>query len=218
MARDRLGDLRGAGSPVSLRAGSVGPVAVGRGYPRLRRAVASRSRVCGGVCIPGIGLLRMAQPVPRVDAGADADKAITSVTLSSAIVTQGGGLYEPIKTFAESRPIMGVCAGMIMMAGEVDDDRVIPLGLMPFKAIRNFYGRQVHSFTADVKLSFDRDTFKAPFIRAPGIEKLSPKIEILATYDDNAVMIGFDKHIALSFHPELTRDTRIHEYWLNKLK
>ena len=139
-----------------------------------------------------------------------------STTIS--LLLQENGLYEPIKTFAESRPIMGVCAGMIMMAGEVDDDRVIPLGLMPFKAIRNFYGRQVHSFTADVKLSFDRDTFKAPFIRAPGIEKLSPKIEILATYDDNAVMIGFDKHIALSFHPELTRDTRIHEYWLNKLK
>ena len=119
---------------------------------------------------------------------------------------------------ATANAVMGVCAGMIMMASKVDDKRVTPLGLMPFKAIRNFYGRQVHSFTADVKLSFDGNTFKAPFIRAPGIEKLSPKIEILATYDDNAVMIGFDKHIALSFHPELTRDTRIHEYWLNKLK
>ena len=139
-----------------------------------------------------------------------------STTIS--LLLQENGLYEPIRTFAESHPVMGVCAGMIMMASKVDDKRVTPLGLMPFKAIRNFYGRQVHSFTADVKLSFDGNTFKAPFIRAPGIEKLSPKIEILATYDDNAVMIGFDKHIALSFHPELTRDTRIHEYWLNKLK
>jgi len=90
-----------------------------------------------------------------------------STTIS--LLLQENGLYEPIKAFAESHPVMGVCAGMIMMASDVDDNRVTPLGLMPFKALRNFYGRQVHSFTADVKLNFDSKTFKAPFIRAPGI-------------------------------------------------
>ncbi len=135
-----------------------------------------------------------------------------STTIS--LLLQKNGLYEPIRDFAKSHPVMGVCAGMIMMAGEVDDERVTPLELMPFKALRNFYGRQVHSFTADIKLSFDSNTFKAPFIRAPGIEKLSAEVDVLATYDDKAVMIGAGKHIALSFHPELTDDTRIHEYWL----
>jgi 5'-phosphate synthase pdxT subunit len=136
-----------------------------------------------------------------------------STTIS--LLLQENALYEPIKTFAESHPVMGVCAGMIMMASEVDDNRVTPLGLMPFKALRNFYGRQVHSFTADVKLNFDSNTFKAPFIRAPGIEELSPEVDVLATYDDKVVMIGTGKHVALSFHPELTDDTRIHEYWLS---
>ena len=135
-----------------------------------------------------------------------------STTIS--LLLQKNGLYEPIRDFAKSHPVMGVCAGMIMMAGEVDDERVTPLELMPFKALRNFYGRQVHSFTADIKLSFDSNTFKAPFIRAPGIEKLSAEVDVLATYDDKAVMIGAGKHIALSFHPELTDDTRIHEHWL----
>jgi len=135
-----------------------------------------------------------------------------STTIS--LLLQKNGLYEPIRDFAKSHPVMGVCAGMIMMAGEVDDERVTPLELMPFKALRNFYGRQVHSFTADIKLSFDSNTFKAPFIRAPGIEELSPEVDVLATYDDKAVMIGAGKHIALSFHPELTDDTRIHKYWL----
>ena len=135
-----------------------------------------------------------------------------STTIS--LLLQENGLYDPIKTFAESHPVLGVCAGLIMMASEVDDKRVTPLELMPFKALRNFYGRQVHSFTADIKLSFDNNTFKAPFIRAPGIEELSPEIDVLATYDDKVVMIGFGKHVALSFHPELTDDTRIHEYWL----
>ncbi len=135
-----------------------------------------------------------------------------STTIS--LLLQENGLYDPIKTFAESHPVMGVCAGLIMMASEVDDERISPLGSMPFKALRNFYGRQVHSFTADIKLSFDNNTFKAPFIRAPGIEELSPEVDVLATYDGKAVMIGYGKHVALSFHPELTNDTRIHEYWL----
>ena len=105
---------------------------------------------------------------------------------------------------------------MIMMANEVDDKRVTPLDLMPFKALRNFYGRQVHSFTDDIKLNFDSKVFNAPFIRAPGIKKLSPEVSVLATHNDEAVMIGSGKHVALSFHPELTDDTRVHEYWLNR--
>ncbi len=138
-----------------------------------------------------------------------------STTIS--LLMQEYGLYEPIQSFAESYPVMGVCAGLIMIADEVDDKRVTPLGLIPFKATRNFYGRQVHSFTAELKLNFDNNNdFQAHFIRAPGIEELSAEVEVLATYDDKAIMIGAGKHIALSFHPELTNDTRIHQYWLNK--
>ena len=138
-----------------------------------------------------------------------------STTIS--LLIQKNGLYEPIKAFAENHPVMGVCAGMIMMATEVDDDRITPLGLMPFKALRNHYGRQVHSFTANISLVFDSSNplYQAHFIRAPGMDKLNADIEALATYQDETVMIRYGKHLALSFHPELTRDTRIHEYWLN---
>jgi len=135
-----------------------------------------------------------------------------STTIS--LLIQEYGFYEVIKSFAEKHPVMGVCAGLILMADEVDDKRVTPLGLIPFKATRNFYGRQVHSFTADIKLNFDNSPFQAQFIRAPGIEMLSPEVDVLATYDNKAVMIGFGKHVALSFHPELTDDVRIHAYWL----
>jgi len=140
-----------------------------------------------------------------------------STTIS--LLMQEYELYEPVKKFAETHPVMGVCAGMIMMASEVDDKRVKPLGIIPFKALRNHYGRQVHSFTADIKLDFDvnGEPFPAQFIRAPGIEKLSSEVKVLATYDNEAVMIGAGKHVALSFHPELTNDTRIHNYWLNSL-
>ena len=140
-----------------------------------------------------------------------------STTIS--LLIQEHGLYEPIRSFAAEHPVMGVCAGMIMLANEVDDARVKPLGLMPFKAIRNHYGRQVHSFTAEVSLNFtDNDEpFHAHFIRAPGIENILPEIEVLARYHDEPVMISTDKHMALSFHPELTSDTRIHQHWLHNI-
>lgn len=137
-----------------------------------------------------------------------------STTIS--LLMQEYGFYQVIKSFAEEHPVMGVCAGMILMADEVDDERVTPLALINFKATRNYYGRQVHSFTADVKLNFDSRPFVAQFIRAPGINKLAPGVEVLATYNDEAVMIATGKHIALSFHPELSDDDRIHRYWLSR--
>ena len=140
-----------------------------------------------------------------------------STTIS--LLIQKNGLYKPIKAFAENHPVMGVCAGMIMMATEVDDDRVTPLGLIPFKALRNHYGRQVHSFTTGIELDFDSKgpAFPAIFIRAPGVDKLSDDVQILARINnDEAVILSKGHHLALSFHPELTDDTRLHAYWLSR--
>jgi len=103
------------------------------------------------------------------------------------------------------------------MATEVDDSRIKPLGLIPFRALRNHYGRQVHSFTTDIQLSFSGSTYHAHFIRAPGITAISPETKVLATCEGEAVMINKGKHVALSFHPELTDDARIHQYWLRNI-
>jgi 5'-phosphate synthase pdxT subunit len=140
-----------------------------------------------------------------------------STTIS--LLVQEYGLYDLIRSFAAEHPVMGVCAGMIMLANEVDDARVKPLGLMPFKATRNHFGRQVNSFTADIQLDFapNDKPFHAHFIRAPGFENISPEIEVLARYQDEVVMIGTGKHMALSFHPELTSDIRIHQHWLHNI-
>ncbi len=148
-----------------------------------------------------------------------------STTMS--ILVNEYDLLEPIRAFAINNPVMGVCAGMILMADNIDDSgdnkRVTPLGLMPFGVIRNYYGRQLQSFNADIKLNFTTEggVFRAPFIRAPAIlipeAGLGNKNRILATYDNRPVMIQTGKHIAMSFHPELTADTRIHEYWLREL-
>jgi 5'-phosphate synthase pdxT subunit len=140
-----------------------------------------------------------------------------STTMS--LLINESGMYQPLREFARDNAVMGVCAGMIMMAETVDDERVTPLGILPFRALRNHYGRQLHSFSADIQLAFDHSgaPLHAHFIRAPGITDPGEGIEILARYDDEIIMIGKGRHVALSFHPELTADTRIHEYWLNKL-
>jgi len=148
-----------------------------------------------------------------------------STTIS--LLIQKYDLYQPIKSFAENKPVMGVCAGMIMMATEVDDERVAPLGLISFKAKRNFYGRQVHSFTTGINLEFDdvesdagknEQPFPAIFIRAPGVEYLSDDVQVLARKDDEPVILKQGQHMALSFHPELTNDSRIHDYWLRFIR
>ena len=139
-----------------------------------------------------------------------------STTMS--LLVQSYGLYDVLREFAANHPVMGVCAGLIMMAHEVDDERVKPLDILPLKALRNHYGRQVHSFTTHLQLAFAEGggDFPAVFIRAPGITDIAPGVEILARHDNEVVMIASGWHLGLAFHPELTGDTRIHEYWLRK--
>lgn len=139
-----------------------------------------------------------------------------STTFSRLI--EEAGMFDALQAYAAEHPVMGVCAGMIMMAAEVDDLRVKPLKIMSFRVIRNYYGRQLHSFSAGIQLGFDAGgkDFNAIFIRAPQVTETKAGVKVLATYQDKPVMLASGKHLALSFHPELTRDDRIHQYWLSQ--
>ncbi len=125
-------------------------------------------------------------------------------------------LHDKLQAFAANKPVMGICAGAILMAETVDDDRVTPLNIMPMTAARNSYGRQVCSFSAELNLKCDAEglPYQAHFIRAPGLVADNDNIEALANYNDEPVMMRMGQHMALSFHPELTNDSRVHECWL----
>lgn len=129
------------------------------------------------------------------------------------------GFYEPIQAFAKNRPVMGTCAGMIMVASHVDDNRVTPLKLIDISISRNAYGRQIESFITDVDLSFlgSARPFRAIFIRAPQIQELGPEVATLIELDGQPVMVQEQNILALAFHPELTDDPRIHRYFLEQL-
>lgn len=140
-----------------------------------------------------------------------------STTMTMQI--SSNGLSDSIKEFAENHSIMGTCAGAIMLSQNVDDDRVNPLQIMEIDSKRNSWGRQVHSFQSDVILSFDqKKAFVATFIRAPKLTIRNEKIEILARYNGEKILVTDGKHLAASFHPEIGDDYRVHEYFIKLIK
>ena len=126
-------------------------------------------------------------------------------------------LREPIVEAASSgTPIWGTCAGMIMMARELTEKFPEPLGLMDIGVARNAFGRQVDSFETDLQFSpLGDDSYRAIFIRAPGIVRLGDDVQVLAQLSDGRpVAVRQGNLFATSFHPELGDDPRIHQYFL----
>jgi 5'-phosphate synthase pdxT subunit len=130
------------------------------------------------------------------------------------------GMYEKIAEVAgKGLPILGTCAGTILLAKEGDEQvkktNTRLLGLLDMKVRRNVYGRQVNSFEADVKVpDIGGKPFRAVFIRAPAIEKVWNDTRVWSEY--KGAIIGAKKGnvLGLTFHPELSNDLRIHEYFL----
>ncbi len=126
-------------------------------------------------------------------------------------------LREPILDLAaRGGPIWGTCAGMIMLAKDVEDERIHTLELMHLKVQRNAFGRQVDSFEADLEVPALGDTpFHAVFIRAPVVEGVGNGVEVLAQLADGRVVAAREgQFLATAFHPELTDDPRFHELLL----
>ena len=126
--------------------------------------------------------------------------------------------YEDILTFGMKKPIFGTCAGLILLGKGVNDPRVHQLEIMDVEVSRNAYGSQKDSFVDDIIVNFDDAPFHAVFIRAPQINKLGSDIRILASCNNTPVLVESNMHLGASFHPELTPDSRIHQYFINKIK
>lgn len=138
-----------------------------------------------------------------------------STTMSKLLDTTG--VRTSILEFSKSNPVLGTCAGMILMAKRVDDSSVHPLGLLDIEAVRNAYGRQVDSFTADLRVDSDGDpvSMTGIFIRAPKIKSVGEGVRVLGSLNGDPVFVQQGRHLACSFHPELSDNTTIHRYFLS---
>ena len=114
-------------------------------------------------------------------------------------------------------PVMGTCAGMILMARDIEDGRADqePLKLMDIRIRRNAYGRQIDSFEAEVESAAIGGVGPAVFIRAPQLIEQGADVEELARHNGQAVAVRQGNRLALAFHPELTPDRRWHQYFLS---
>lgn len=124
------------------------------------------------------------------------------------------GLLDAIKDrYEQGMAIWGTCAGMILLAKELAEVDQAGLNLMDMRVRRNAYGRQVDSFETELDID-GLGKGRGVFIRAPYVEKVWGKARVLSSLEGNIVMVQQDRLLASSFHPELTDDTSIHEYFL----
>ena len=134
------------------------------------------------------------------------------------------GIDEEIKKLAlKGVPIMGTCAGLVLLANkgceEVEKTKQPLLDLMDVSVERNAFGRQRESFEADLDIPvLGKERYKAVFIRAPALTKTGSDVKHLAAYEGRIVAAQKGKILLLAFHPELSGDTRMHEYFLSFLE
>ena len=134
-----------------------------------------------------------------------------STTMTLGIKREG--LADPLRAFVgEGKPVLGTCAGMIMLDRE-------HLGLADYTCKRNAFGRQIRSFEADLRIpGIDGAPVRAVFIRAPWIAEAGEGVEILASVDGHPVAARQDNMLVISFHPEIAGERRVHELFLRSVR
>jgi pyridoxal 5'-phosphate synthase pdxT subunit len=128
------------------------------------------------------------------------------------------GLLDGVRSFFyKGGPVWGTCAGMVLAASATTGPRQPLLGLMNALVERNGFGRQVYSFEQDLDVEGFEEPFTGVFIRAPFFEDVGPGVEVLSEVDGKVVAARGENILVTAFHPELTDDTRFHEYFLREV-
>ncbi|MGK9171403.1 pyridoxal 5'-phosphate synthase glutaminase subunit PdxT [Inquilinus limosus] len=125
------------------------------------------------------------------------------------------GLLDPLKRFAETRPVFGTCAGCILLARRVRHPEQESLGVLDATVERNAYGRQNDSAILETPAALPGGPLEAVYIRAPRIAEVGPGVEVLAERDGDPVLVRQGRVLAATFHPELSADRRVHRLFVD---
>ncbi|WP_026679254.1 pyridoxal 5'-phosphate synthase glutaminase subunit PdxT [Fictibacillus gelatini] len=128
------------------------------------------------------------------------------------------GFLQPLKDFAVAKPVFGTCAGLILMAKRIIGQDEGHLELIDMTVERNAFGRQVDSFEASLSIDGIGEDFVSVFIRAPYIVEVGEGVDVLARHDGKIVAARQEHFLCASFHPELTDDFRMHQYFVDMVK
>ena len=167
-------------------------------------------------CLTSIGVQSVEVRTPEQLNSVDALLMPGGESSTMSQLLESSGLFDPISTrIADGMPVFGTCAGMILLASEILDGRS---DQRSFSAIdisvrRNAFGRQVDSFEATINSSVG--DFHGVFIRAPRIERVGKEVEVLGSINNEPVLVRQGNVLAASFHPELSNDARLHEYFVS---
>jgi 5'-phosphate synthase pdxT subunit len=188
---------------------TVGLLALQGDFAMHRQAIESLGHTCEEI--------RSAEELERVDCLImPGGESTTMRKLMEAV-----GLMPALREFAASHPIMGTCAGLILLSKGIDSKSDEPtLGLIDCDVARNAYGRQYFSFREMGTLNLDNGTepFEMVFIRAPRITRVGDRVDILGRLGGEPTIIRQGNILAMTFHPELSGDNRIHAYFLSHLQ
>ena len=128
-------------------------------------------------------------------------------------------LLEPLKEKIENgMPVFGTCSGLILLAKKLVSDDTVHLGVMDIAVKRNDYGRQLGSFKYLGSIKGIEKKIEMVFIRAPYVETVGEEVEILGEVEGKIIAVKEKNMLGISFHPELTEDTTLHEYFLNMVE
>lgn len=163
-----------------------------------------------------------AQEVKYLDELNEVDGLIIPGGESTAIgrLLRDFNLLQPLKErILNGMPVWGTCAGMILLAKSLENDPTVHLGVMDITVERNAYGRQLESFTTEVEIEkISSNKIPLIFIRAPYVTQVKSDVDILLEVNDHIVACQQKQMLATSFHPELTKDTSFHRYFINMIK
>jgi 5'-phosphate synthase pdxT subunit len=155
-------------------------------------------------------LVRYPEQVPELDG-----LVMPGGETTTMLKTAGDALWPAIQLFAETRPIWGICAGSILLARRVENPVQFSLGILDMTVERNGYGAQNESFIGTIEVALEPPcAVEAVFIRAPVIKAVGPSVVVLAECGGAPVMVSDGRHVATTFHPELSSDSTIHRYFL----
>lgn len=186
---------------------------------------------------PLIGVLALqgdfashAMALQEIDARAVMVRTKDELALVDALIIPGGesttflklldreGLFRPLQNFVQGRPTFGTCAGCILLARKVKNPEQESLGVLDATVERNAYGRQIDSEILTGETFLPGGPLEMVFIRAPGIMEVGENVEVLARRDGAPILVRERNILAATFHPELSEDRRVHQYFLEMVQ